>query len=137
MNAHGPQGDRSSGAHGLQGRPCLCGDRQNGLDRVGTLEAVNPLPKSTDALPLTNAEIVQLQIRVIAIENVLAVLLAEASDHQLQLVRQMSANILPRPGVTPHRLTIHAAARMINLVDGAVHLQELRLGPVTVDASPA
>lgn len=90
-----------------------------------------------DALPLTNAEIVQLQIRVIAIENVLVVLLAEASERQLQLVREMSAYISPRPGVTPHRLTIHAAARMINLIDGAGHLQKLRLGPVPMDASSA
>jgi hypothetical protein len=89
-----------------------------------------------DTLPLTNAEIVQLQVRVIALENVLTVLLAEASEHQLQLVREMSAYISPRPGSTPHRLTIHAAARMINLVDGAAHLQKLRLGPVPMDASP-
>jgi hypothetical protein len=40
--------------------------------------------------PLGNAEIVQLQIRVIALENVLAVLLAEASERQLALVREMS-----------------------------------------------
>ncbi len=90
-----------------------------------------------DALPLTNAEIVQLQVRVIALENVLAVLLAEASEHQLQLVRELSAYISPRPGSTPHRLTIHAAARMINLIDGAGHLRKLRLGPVSIDASPA
>lgn len=92
---------------------------------------------ATNALPLTNAEIVQLQIRVIAIENVLAVLLAEASEDQLQLVREMSAYISPRPGVTPHRLTIHAAARMINLIDGAAHLQTRHLGPVSIEASPA
>ena len=57
--------------------------------RVG--EGGQELAPSGDApagtLPLINAEIVQLQIRVIAIENVLAVLLAEASEHQLQLVR--------------------------------------------------
>ncbi len=80
----------------------------------------------TDALPLTNAEIVQLQIRVIALENLLTVLLAEASDHQLQLVRDMAAYISPRPGFTPHRLTICAAARMINLVESASHLRKHR-----------
>ena len=115
----------------------MYGDRQNGLDRVGTLEGVNLSPNSTNALSLTNAEMVQLQVRVTVIENVLAVLLAEASEHQLQLVREMSAYISPRPGVTPHRLTIHAAARMINLIDGAGHLQKLRLGQVPMDASPA
>ena len=90
-----------------------------------------------DALPLTNAEIVQLQIRVIALENVLAVLLAEASEHQLELVREMSAYISPRPGFTPHRLTINAAARMINLIDSAGHVRKLHLRPVSIDASPA
>jgi hypothetical protein len=110
----GPQRDRSSVATGLHGRRCMYGDRQNRLDRVGTLEGVNLLPKSTDAWPLTNAEMVQLQVRAIAIETVLAVLLAEVSEHQLQLVREVSAYISPRCGVTPLRLTIHAAARRIN-----------------------
>lgn len=89
-----------------------------------------------DALPLTNAEIVQLQIRVIALENVLAVLLAEATVHQLALVRQMSAYISPRPGCTSHRLTIHAAARMISLIDGAGHLRKRRQDLASPDASP-
>jgi len=90
----------------------------------------------TDTLPLSNAEIVQLQVRVIALENILAVLLAEASDQQLELVREMSAYISPRPGFTPHPLTIRAATRMINLIDGAGHLRKLPLGPGASDDSP-
>ena len=38
-----------------------------------------------DALSLSNAELVQLQIRVIALENLLAVLLVDASDQPLNL----------------------------------------------------
>jgi len=73
----------------------------------------------TDVPPLTNAELVQLQIRVIALENVVIALLATASDHQLALARAMAGHIFPRPGFTFHRLTVHAAAEMISLVERA------------------
>jgi len=69
--------------------------------------------------PLSNAELVQLQIRVIALENLVITLLAEASEEALDLARDMAAYISPRPGFTPHRLTIHAAAEMISLVGRA------------------
>ena len=70
-------------------------------------------------LPLTDAALVQLQIRVIALENLVIAMLAEASEGQLALVRDMAAHISPRPGYTPHRLTLHAAAQMISLVERA------------------
>jgi hypothetical protein len=76
--------------------------------------------------PLANAELVQLQIRVIALENLLRVLLVDASDRQLDLARETAARICPRPGFTPHRLTLHAAARMIGLVEEAGHLRATR-----------
>lgn len=63
-----------------------------------------------DAPPLTNVELVQLRIRVIA-------LLAEAAEGQLALAREMAAYISPRPGFTPHPLTISAAQEMLSLVD--------------------
>jgi hypothetical protein len=81
-------------------------------------------PQESEALPLTNAELVQLQVRVIALENLLAVLLAHATDSQLELARDVAAYISPRPGCTPHRLTIHAAARMIGLVEEAARSRE-------------
>jgi hypothetical protein len=49
------------------------------------------------------------------------------------LMRDMAACISPRPGFTPHPLTIHAAASMINLVESAGHLRELRLSPAKTD----
>ena len=70
-----------------------------------------------DVAHLTNAELVQLQVRVIALENLLIALLAEASDDQLDLVREMAAYICLRPGYTPHRLTLLAASEMISLVE--------------------
>jgi hypothetical protein len=68
---------------------------------------------------LTNAELVQLRIRVIALENLVIALLAEASERQLGLAREMAAYISPRPGFTHHPLTIHAAAQMIDFVERA------------------
>ena len=72
---------------------------------------------------LTNAELVQLRIRVIALENLIITLLAEASERQLDLVREMAAYISPRPGFTHHPLTLHAAAQMIDLVERAGHFR--------------
>lgn len=65
---------------------------------------------------MTNTEIVALRVRVIALENVLMSLLATAPEHQLDLVREMAEHILPRPGYTPHPLTIHAAKHMVDLI---------------------
>jgi hypothetical protein len=72
---------------------------------------------------LTNAELVQLRIRVIALENVVISLLAEASDRQLDLIREMAAFICPRPGFTQHPLTIQAATQMIDLVERAARFR--------------
>jgi hypothetical protein len=66
---------------------------------------------------LTDAELVQLRVRMIALENLVIALLAEASDRQRELAREMATYISPRPGFTPHRLTLHAASQMIHLVE--------------------
>ena len=69
--------------------------------------------------PLTNAELVQLRIRVIALENLVIALLAEASGRQLALAREMAIYISPRAGCTPHTVTVRAADGMLSLVDRA------------------
>jgi len=68
---------------------------------------------------LTDAELVQLRIRVIALENLLIALLAQGSDRQLELAREMAAYIAPRPGFTQHPLTVKAASHMVDLVERA------------------
>ena len=73
-----------------------------------------------DVPPLANAELVQLQIRVIALENLVIAMLADAPARQLDLVREKAIHILPRPGFTPHRLTIAAATEMNSLVGRAI-----------------
>jgi len=78
-------------------------------------------------------ELAQLRIRVIALENLVITLLAELSEQQLDLAREMAAYISPRPGFTHHRPTLHAAAQMVHLAERADHFrrtasQHVRLG---------
>ena len=76
------------------------------------------------AIPdLTNAELVTLRIRVIALENLMIALLATASDDQLRLAHELAGYISPRSGFTQHPLTIHAAAHMDDLVKRANHFR--------------
>ena len=110
-------------------------DNEGGAGEGGRVhQASTETPAET--LPLTNAELVQMQIRVIALENLLVVLLTETSGKQLDLAREMAAYISPRPGHTPHPLTIHAAARMISLIKGAGHLRELSASWQSDDGMP-
>ncbi len=68
---------------------------------------------------MSEAELVALHIRVIALENMVISSLAQSSGRQLEQVREMAAYISPRPGFTQHPLTMHAAAHMIDLVERA------------------
>ena len=79
--------------------------------------------RSIAAPASTAVELAQLRIRVIALENLAIALLAQMSDRQLDLARQMAAYISPRPGFTHHRPTIHAAAQMVHLVERAQHFR--------------
>ena len=65
---------------------------------------------------LTNAELKQLQLRVIALENLVTALLAEASDRQLDLAGALADCIAPKQGFTPHHLTINAVRQMKHLI---------------------
>ncbi len=69
------------------------------------------------------AEMDQLRIRVIALESLVVSLLAQASDRERELAREMAAYIRPRPGFTAHRPTTHAATRMLGMLDRAEHLR--------------
>lgn len=73
---------------------------------------------------LTNTELVELRVRVIALENLVIALLAQASDQQLDAAREMATYISPRPGFTQHVLTVHAADHMLDLVKRAGRFQE-------------
>jgi hypothetical protein len=75
--------------------------------------------QAPDGTALTNAELVQLRIRVIALENLVIALLAEAPGRQLTLARGMATYISPRAGFTRHPITLRAADAMRSLVDRA------------------
>jgi hypothetical protein len=103
-------------------------DNEGGAGRRGS-QNDSPSSAARSVVPaLTNTELVQLRVRVIALENVVISLLAQSSDRQLDRVREVAAYIVPRPGFTPHPLTIHAAAEMVHLVERARHFRELDVG---------
>jgi hypothetical protein len=98
--------------------------RQRALSRWDNEGGAGPADSDTGRLldepsipELTNAELVALRVRVIALENLMIALLATGSDQQLELAREMAGYISPRPGFTHHPLTMHAAAHMIDLVE--------------------
>ena len=81
-------------------------------------------PASQAEVPQSiNTELEHLRIRMIAMENLLITLLAQAPDRQLELGSEMAAFISPRPGFTHHPRTIGAAAQMIHLLHRARHFQ--------------
>ena len=99
-------------------------DNEGGAGPCGPQGAHTSQKTQSEIPDLTNAEMVQLRVRVIALENLVISLLAQATDRQLDLAREMAAFISPRLDFTHHPLTIHAAAQMIDLVDRAGHFRE-------------
>ena len=83
---------------------------------------VNRLP--ADIPELTNAELVQLRIRVIALENLMIAMLSQATDWQLNMAGEMAAYIAPRQDSTDHPLTAHAAQLMNDLLSRAFHFRD-------------
>ena len=100
-------------------------DNEGGATLGGHPQGMISAAAQSEVPPLTNPELVQLRIRVIALENLVISLLAQSSDRQLHLVREIAAYITPRPGFTPHRLTIRAAAEMIHMVERAGHFRDI------------
>jgi hypothetical protein len=74
---------------------------------------------SADSPRRASTALVQLRIRVIALENLVITLLAESSERQLDLARSMATHVAPRPGFTHHRMTLHAATQMLHLIKRA------------------
>ena len=94
-------------------------DNEGGAGFGGPQNGVSSAQLAADAPELTNAELVQLRVRVIALENLVIALLAGASDRQLDLAHEMVAYISPRRGFTQHSLTVHAAAHMVDIAQRA------------------
>lgn len=93
-------------------------ENEGGAASIGP--QLGSLPVDQRTVPdLSNSDLVQLRIRVIALENVIIALLAGASDQQLDLVREMADWITPRTGFTQHPLTVQAATEMVHLIERA------------------
>jgi hypothetical protein len=58
---------------------------------------VVPHASQSELPPLSDAELMQLRVRVIALENVIISMLAQSPDRQLNVVREMAAYISPLP----------------------------------------
>ena len=93
---------------------------------AGTPQAGATTAETEIEIPqLTNAELVQLRVRVIALENVVIALLSKASAEQLRLVGELATFISPRPGFTSHPLTTRASNGMLGLVERSTHFRGL------------
>lgn len=75
-------------------------------------------------------ELDQLRIRMIAIENLLITLLAQADDQPREMGYEMATYISPRPGYTAHHKTLEAARQMRHLVKRARHFRDWVKGEV-------
>lgn len=115
--------DRSNTSADPQSQQLLLSkwDDEGGAGRCGPQESTAHPVEDRTIPDLTNTELVQLRVRVIALENLVTALLSDAPASQHALVRAMAAQISPRAGVTPHPLTIQAAAHMNEIVDRAIH----------------
>jgi hypothetical protein len=98
-------------------------DNEGGAGPDGPQEGSNSEQLKIDVAQPANIELAQLRIRMIALENLVITLLAEASDRQLNLAGEMAAFISPRPGFTPHSITVRAASQMKNLIERSVRFR--------------
>lgn len=88
-------------------------------DNEGGALASKANAASSDTPEMTNAQLLQLRIRVIALESLILAVLAEGSDRQLEAAREVAKHIAPRSGFTQHPLTLEAAAHIRDLIDRA------------------
>jgi hypothetical protein len=112
---------------GIGAAVCQAHDRAVGRweNEGGSFTGLHQHQAPTVAGEIGDAEAGNLRVRLIALENLVVALLAGAPESQSALVREMAAYISPRPGATPHRLTVEAARNMLALVERAAHYKSL------------
>ena len=91
----------------------------------GDTAGLHPHDRGSVVGEIGDVEDGNLRVRLIALENIVVALLAGAHERQSGLVREMANYIVPRPGTTPHRLTIEAARNMVALVERAARYKAL------------
>lgn len=72
---------------------------------------------------MNNAELIQLRVRVIALENIVLALLSESPDKIHEKVRAMAGLISPSEDATQHPLTTEAASHMNRFADRATRFR--------------
>ena len=97
---------------------------EGGALPCGPQEALAADCEKWDISPLSDAEIIQLRIRVIALENMVLGLLSKASADQLAAIEEIAEFISPRVDAKPHPLTLHAATQMEHFVERARRYRE-------------
>lgn len=97
---------------------------EGGALPCGPQEALAADCEKWDIPPLSDAEIIQLRIRVIALENMVLGLLSKASADQLAAIEEIAEFISPLADAKPHPLTLHAATQMEHFVERARRLRE-------------
>jgi hypothetical protein len=98
-------------------------DSEGGAGPDGPQRHDLPGELTNEATKAADPELQQLHIRIIALENLMIALLADASVHQRDLARDMAGAISPRPGATRHPLTNHAARQMLKMIKRAEHFR--------------
>jgi hypothetical protein len=98
-------------------------DNDGGAEADGPQIASHAIEEEVPFPKMDDAEFGALHVRVIALENLVIALLAAASDGELEVARKMASYISPRPGFTPHPLTLHAAGHMTDLVERAARFR--------------
>lgn len=121
----------------LRAQAVSSGENEGGAAEVSHRQKGSIAGDDQPAIPEpTKTEWVHLRARLIALENLVITLLADTSEQQLERAREMAAFISPRPGSTPHPLTIHAAAHMIDIVNRSDqfrgHDQTMRVPPASI-----
>ena len=71
-----------------------------------------------------HAELVQMRIRLITLENIVLGLLSGASDEQIDQIRKRADMIEPRPEASRHPLTELAAGDMRKFLERAARIAE-------------
>lgn len=100
-------------------------DGEGGAGPDGPQDGSNVDNAPTLDAPISPAEWNQLRVRTIALETIVVALLVDASEQQVCRVRQMAHYISPRSGVTPHPVTLQAAAQMTDLVARAEQVRSM------------
>ena len=104
-------------------------DDEGGAEPEGAQLLAPEHPSPVAGASPTAAEWAEMRTRVIALETLVVALLTGAGDVQRDLAQEMANMITPKPGATPHPLTVHAAHRMSDLIERAKRRDAARAAP--------